>query len=125
MPELRNSWHLGAILLVIGLAPPAHAAVTRGNVFACKDTAVLAAGTQLRTKGKGGDDFEKAKIASGDCTSIIEGSVVGIDERKGAMFCIRPSGALDCYWAASAGVDEYGKPQPTSSGSAPQQAGIV
>ena len=115
-----NAWRLSIPLLMLGCGG-ADAAMTRGDIFACRDSSVFAAGAQLRAKGQATGGFEKAKIASGECTSIIKGSVVGIDERKGSLFCVRPSGALDCYWTVSAGIDEYGKPQP--SGGAPQQGG--
>jgi len=94
------------------LASEANAATTRVDVLACKDPADIRAIAGLKAKPdkKSSAEFEASRVASGECTHIRGKTVISIDERKPALMCVRPAGAFDCYWVASALVNEAGMP---------------
>jgi hypothetical protein len=87
----------------------AQAAVTKSTLLACKDESDLRVAVKLRTGGdrKASADFEKGKIGSGSCLIVPSNSVIGIDQRKPPLVCIRPSGGFDCYWTILSAVDEF------------------
>jgi hypothetical protein len=100
------------IATALAIAAPfkAHAAVTKAILLACKEEADLRMAAKLRTGGgdrKAASEFEAAKKANGSCIEIPRNSVVGIDQRKPPLVCIRQSGGLDCYWTVGTAVDEY------------------
>lgn len=103
-----------AIVLAIGLtvAMPlkAQAAVTKTILLACRDEADLRQAAKLRSGGgdrKPAAEFEAGKKASGGCIEIPRNTVVGIDQRKPPLVCVRLSGGLDCYWTVLSAIDEY------------------
>ena len=103
-----------ATIIVIGFAATmpfkAQAAVTKSILLACKEEADLRMAAKLRSGGgdrKGAAEFEAGKKASGGCIEIPRNTVVGIDQRKPPLVCIRLSGGLDCYWTVLSAVDEY------------------
>jgi hypothetical protein len=98
-----------ATALLIGLPIGADAAVTKTTVLACKDESDLRQAVKLRTGGdrKASTEFEKGKIGTGSCLIITQNSVVGVDERKPPLLCVRPSGGFDCYWTILSAVDEF------------------
>jgi hypothetical protein len=103
-----------AIVLAIGLAVAmplkAQAAVTKTILLACRDEADLRQAAKLRSGGgdrKPAAEFEAGKKASGGCIEIPRNTVVGIDQRKPPLVCVRLSGGLDCYWTVLSAIDEY------------------
>jgi hypothetical protein len=100
-------------LLGIGLAMAvplkAHAAVTKAILLACREEADLRMAAKLRTGGdrKAAAEFEAGKKANGSCIEVQRNAVVGIDQRKPPLVCIRQSGGLDCYWTVMSAVDEF------------------
>lgn len=102
-----------AIILAMGFAvamtPTAEAAVTKSILLACKDEADLRAAAKLRTGAdrKAAAEFETGKKASGSCIEIPRNTIVGIDQRKPPLVCVRQSGGLDCYWTVLSAIDEY------------------
>jgi hypothetical protein len=103
-----------AIVLAIGLAVAmpinARAAVTKTILLACRDEADLRQAAKLRSGGgdrKPAAEFEAGKKASGGCIEIPRNTVVGIDQRKPPLVCVRLSGGLDCYWTVLSAIDEY------------------
>jgi hypothetical protein len=103
-----------AAIVVIGFAAAmpfkAQAAVTKSILLACKEETDLRMAAKLRSGGgdrKAAAEFEAGKKASGGCIEIPRNTVVGIDQRKPPLVCIRLSGGLDCYWTVLSAVDEY------------------
>ena len=103
-----------AIILAIGFAAAmpltAQAAVTKAILLACKDEADLRMAAKLRSGGgdrKAAAEFETSKKANGSCIEIPRNSVVGIDQRKPPLICIRQTGGLDCYWTVMSAIDEF------------------
>jgi hypothetical protein len=103
-----------ATVFAIGLAAvlplKAHAAVTKTILLACKEEADLRQAAKLRIAAgdrKAAAEFEAGKKASGNCIEIPRNTVIGIDQRKPPLVCIRLSGGLDCYWTILSAVDEY------------------
>jgi hypothetical protein len=102
-----------AFLLAIGLAASvplqAHAAVTKAILLACKEEADLRMAAKLRTGGdrKAANEFEAGKKANGSCIEVQRNAVVGIDQRKPPLVCIRQPGGLDCYWTVGSAIDEF------------------
>ena len=112
MPE--EPMKRAAIVLAIGFAAAmplkAQAAVTRSILFACKEEPDLRQAAKLRTAPgdrKAAAEFEAGKKASGACIEIPRNTVIGIDQRKPPLVCIRQSGGLDCYWTVLSAIDEY------------------
>jgi hypothetical protein len=103
-----------AILLAIGFAAglpfKAQAAVTKSILLACKEEADLRQAAKLRSASgdrKAAAEFEAGKKASGGCIEIPRNTVVGVDQRKPPLVCVRQSGGLDCYWTILSAIDEY------------------
>ena len=103
-----------ATILAIGLAAAlpfkAQAAVTKSILLACKEEADLRQAAKLRSGGgdrKPAAEFEAGKKASGGCIEIPRNTIVGIDQRKPPLVCIRLSGGLDCYWTVLSAIDEF------------------
>jgi len=104
-----------AIIVSIGLAAllpvKAQAAVTKTILLACKEEADLRQAAKLRTAPAGdrkpAAEFEAGKKASGNCIEIPRNTVVGIDQRKPPLVCVRLSGGLDCYWTILSAIDEF------------------
>jgi len=110
---------LAALLLlgmpVLALAQsPAYSAAAKATFFACKTRPVFKKAFE-RPAGKADQDtkddkdkreaYFKAKVASGDCTQLARGEEVSVDQRDGDLWCVRPSGDLDCYWTADKAID--------------------
>jgi hypothetical protein len=100
---------LAASLFCLACPLVAEAAMTKAIVLGCKAQSDLKTAAQLRVKGekKSSVDFEKAKIAAGDCLLLPRSTVITIDQRNAPLVCIRPPGGLDCYWTISSAIDEY------------------
>ncbi|HTV33914.1 MAG TPA: hypothetical protein VME69_12565 [Methylocella sp.] len=52
------------------------------------------------------EKFSTPKLAKGDCLNLSKGMNVTVDVKHPKLFCVRPSGGLDCYWTADANVNE-------------------
>jgi len=52
------------------------------------------------------EKFSALKLAKGDCLNLSKGMNVTVDVKHPKLFCVRPSGGLDCYWTANANVNE-------------------
>ena len=84
---------------------PVKAALVRHKVYACRDAADL----------KLPVSFAAGKIASGACFALLPGAPVAIEGNRPGLFCVRPSGALDCLWVLAQSIDQYGQiPKPTA-----------
>lgn len=110
--------------LALGISLSAQAAVTKSTLLACKDEADLRAAVKFRTGGdrKASAEFEKGKIQAGNCVIVQQNTVVGIDQRKPPLVCIRQPGGLDCYWTIISAIDELlTKPVPARTPPAPKK----
>jgi hypothetical protein len=105
---------LGAVL--ISAQSVADAAALKGAVAACKDQAdikkALVRASDKETKATAA--YIKSKTASGDCLQLTRGAQVDVDQRDGVLWCVRPAGALDCYWTLDKAVDLYPANSATS-----------
>jgi hypothetical protein len=101
------------------LAPvTAHAAATTAPALACRNQADAKAALDLAgPKNKPGalTSFRSAKIASGDCVSLIKGLTVSVDQKIPPFMCVRLSGSIDCYWMAASVID-LNPPVPEKEG---------
>ena len=52
------------------------------------------------------DKFTAPKLTKGDCLSLPKGMDVTIDTKDAKLFCVRPTGELDCYWTLDAGINQ-------------------
>jgi hypothetical protein len=96
-----------ATLIAIPLS--AQAAVTKSTLLACKDEADLRTAVKFRTGGdrKASAEFEKGRIEAGNCIIVQQNTVIGVDQRKPPLVCIRQPGGLDCYWTILSAIDEF------------------
>lgn len=97
-----------AILPIVLGTVQAQSAVTKATLFACRDQADAQAAAKLRTGAdkKASAGFEASKLAGGTCMQIANNTVVAVDQRGPSLSCIRPTGALECYWAANSSIDQ-------------------
>lgn len=98
-----------AIGFALTIPVAGHAAVTKAVLLACKEPADLLTAAKLRNGGdrKAAGEFEASKKANGSCVEVARNAVVGIDERKPPLVCIRQTGGLDCYWTIMSAIDEF------------------
>ena len=96
-------------LVIFALAWPsmADAASVIKPIVACKDeTDSRKVLDFLGKNDKAGlDKFSTPKLARGDCFSLTKGMSVTIDTKDAKLFCVRPTGGLDCYWTLAKAVD--------------------
>ena len=102
-----NGHRLGAILALL-LPTLAQAASVATPVVACKAEADSKKVFEFISKNDtaGLDKFKTSKITTGVCSSLSKGMAVTIDKKDGQFLCVRPTGGLDCVWAASVTIDE-------------------
>jgi hypothetical protein len=95
---------------------PSEAAAFRADFPACLDKALLKQAWQ-NPKDPGGAKamaFLDGKVEAGSCIRFTKGQQVSIDERDGALWCVRRTGDLDCYWTLDKVIDP--NPPITSTG---------
>jgi uncharacterized membrane protein YgcG len=97
-------------LVVLALLLPsiAEAASVIKPIVACKDEADSKKVLDFLGKNDkaGLDKFSAPKLAKGDCLSLSKGMAVTIDTKDAKLFCVRPTGGLDCYWTADADINQ-------------------
>jgi hypothetical protein len=97
-------------LAVLALLLPsmAEAASVIKPIVACKDAADSRKVLDFLGKNDkvGLDKFSTPKLAKGDCLSLSKGMAVTIDTKDAKLFCVRPTGGLDCYWRADADINQ-------------------
>ena len=116
---MRKSLQLAALLLAGAFClaqTPAQSAAFRAPYPACRDKGAFA--KALKSPAGKPDAAEvaamKARIDAGECLNFRKGETVSIDERDGALWCVRRTGDLDCYWTLGKAVDP--NPPIVSSG---------
>jgi hypothetical protein len=104
---LKNNCRCLAVLALL-LQSTAEAASVIKPIVACKDEADSRKVLDFLGKNDkaGLDKFSAPKLAKGDCLSLSKGMAVTIDTKDTKLFCVRPTGGLDCYWTADADIDQ-------------------
>jgi hypothetical protein len=115
-----------AILLFLMVpSAPAHAAAAKATFYACTEQAVFKRAFERPSKQAGEDSkadkekrdvYFKTKMASGECIQLARSEQLSVDQRQGNLWCVRPSGELNCYWTADSAIDL--NPSADSSSSA-------
>ena len=95
-------------ILALLLPSMADAASVIKPIVACKDEADTRKVLDFLGKNDkaGLDKFSAPKLAKGDCLSLSKGMAVTIETKDANLFCVRPTGGLDCYWTADAGINQ-------------------
>jgi hypothetical protein len=104
---LMNSYRCLAVLAIL-LPSMAGAASVIKPIVACKDKADSKKVLDFLGKNDkaGLDKFTAPKLAKGDCLSLSKGMAVTIETKDAKLFCVRPTGGLDCYWMADSGINQ-------------------
>jgi hypothetical protein len=102
-----NNYRCLAFLALL-LPSKAEAAGVITPIVACKDEADSKRVLDFLGKNDkaGLDKFSAPKLAKGDCLSLSKGMAVTIEAKDAKLFCVRPTGGLNCYWTADAGVNQ-------------------
>jgi uncharacterized membrane protein YgcG len=117
-----NNYRYRAVLALF-LPSMAEAASVIKSIVACKDEADSRKVFDfLGENDKAGlDKFTAPKLAKGDCFSLSKGMAVPIDTKDAKLFCVRPTGGLDCYWTADADINQ--NPAEPEAHQAPHSGG--
>ncbi len=121
MKSLRAVMGLAAIVSLISpMEKPAGAAALRATYPGCQDKEILKQAFQNQKDAGGAKAaaFLKGKVDAGACVLFAKGSQVSIDERDGALWCVRRTGDLDCIWTLDRAVDPNPPIQSSGGGSA-------
>jgi hypothetical protein len=104
---LMNRYRCLAVLALL-LPSTAEVASVIKPIVACKDEADSRKILDFLGKNDkaGLDKFSAPKLAKGDCFSLSKGMTVMIDTKDAKLFCVRPTGGLDCYWTADADINQ-------------------
>jgi hypothetical protein len=111
---------LPLLAALVAFAPAgAKAAAARGAVLACRDPAdIKRAFRQSNDKtgndktGKDDQAYFKSRLSAGECVQLVRDQTLLVDQRDGPLWCVRPSGALDCFWTLDRAIDLYPAPKP-------------
>ncbi|HXY58664.1 MAG TPA: hypothetical protein VEH76_08790 [Methylocystis sp.] len=106
---LTNGLGLGALasaLLVLSGGAGSCAAL-KVAAPACSDEATLKKGYQIPADADGqkAAAYFKGRIDEGECQQFARGQQVTVDERHEPLWCVRPSGGLDCFWTLAKAID--------------------
>lgn len=103
-----------ALFATLGLAREAQAAAARGAVLACRDQADIKRAFRPASDKAAKDDpaYFRGKLSAGQCVQLMRDQKVDVDQRDGPLWCVRPSGALDCFWTHEKAIDLYPAPPP-------------
>ena len=102
---LRLGALASALLVLNGEA--AFGAALKVAAPACADEATLRKGYQISGDADGAKAaaYFKGRIDAGECQQLARGQEVTVDERHEPLWCVRPSGGLDCFWTLAKAVD--------------------
>lgn len=119
MKALATIVLIASVDLVL-LAPPAKAAAVRGPVLACREQADIKRALRPSSdkNGKDAAAYFEGKLRTGECLQLVRDQTVLVEQRDGVLWCVRPSGGLDCYWTYEKAIDLYPAP-PAGPGERP------
>ena len=83
------------------------AAVFKAAVPACRDkneAQQLFLAPEVKKKN---NDSSSAQTQSNACSKFAAGQKVTVDERDGQLWCVRPSGELECYWTIDKAINVF------------------
>jgi hypothetical protein len=83
------------------------AAVFKAPVPACRDkneAQQLFLAPEVKKKN---NDSLTAQAQSNACSKFTAGQKVTVDERDGQLWCVRPSGELECYWTIDKAINVF------------------
>lgn len=100
--------------------PPAEAAAVRAPILACREQADIKKALRPTSDKDSKDNtaYLKGKVGTGECLELMRDQKVQVDQRDGVLWCVRPSGGLDCYWTYEKAIDLYPAP-PAEPGQQP------
>ncbi|WP_159731984.1 hypothetical protein [Methylosinus sp. Ce-a6] len=117
---------LAALALLLSVAPclppEAKAAAARGAVLACRDQADIKRAFRPVSDKAAKDDsaYFRARLSAGQCVQLMRDQKLDVDQRDGPLWCVRPAGALDCFWTHEKAIDLYPSP-PRAPGEQPSR----
>lgn len=100
---------LVAVVFILPVSGIGQAAMLKTNFLACRDKSIardifLPKSEQLKKNSLNGKD---ESISANNCTKFTQGQKITVDERDGELWCIRPSGELECYWTLDKAINVY------------------
>jgi uncharacterized membrane protein YgcG len=103
---MNNSRYLAILALL--LPSMAQAASVIKPIVACREEADSKKVLEFLGKNDkaGLDKFSAPKLSKGDCLTLSKGMAVTIDTKDAKLFCVRPTGGLDCYWTVDADINQ-------------------
>jgi hypothetical protein len=95
-------------LAVLLLPSIAEGATVIKPIVACKAEADSKKVVDFMAKNdiSGLDAFSSPRLSSRDCLSLLKGMTVDVDKKDGRLFCVRPTGGLDCYWTVDVAINQ-------------------
>jgi hypothetical protein len=102
------------LFAALGPAREAQAAAARGAVLACRELADIKRAFHPASDKAAKDDaaYFRGRLSSGQCVQLMRDQKVDVDQRDGPLWCVRPSGALDCFWTHEKAIDLDPAPPP-------------
>lgn len=82
------------------------AAVFKATVPACRDKNE-AQQLFLSPEVKKNSNSLTEQTRSNACSKFTSGQKVTVDERDGQLWCVRPSGELECYWTIDKAINVF------------------
>lgn len=115
---MRMILFITSILVASILATFAHAAAVRAPILACKEQADIKRALRPTSDKDRKENaiYLQGKLGSGECLQLVRDQKVLVDQRDGALWCVRPSGALDCVWTYEKAIDLYPPPPGEAAG---------
>jgi hypothetical protein len=99
------------LALLIAESLSAHAASIKYEIFGCREE--MSAKKRIEQQGHKGPSPASAKTAE-PCSDLPKGMTVTIEQTDGQFLCVRPWGALQCFWTQSAAIDQNKDPLPSA-----------
>ena len=100
----------GRYLAILALLLPsmAQAASVIKPIVACRDEANSEKVLEFLGKNDkaGLDKFSAPKLSKRECVTLSKNMAVDIDTKDAKLFCVRPTGELDCYWTVDADINQ-------------------
>jgi hypothetical protein len=117
MVWLMNKFSCLAVLAVFW-PPMAEAASVIKPIVACRDETDSKKVLEFLGKNDkaGLDKFSAPKLTKGDCLTLSKNMAVSIDTKDAKLFCVRPTGGLDCYWTIDADINQNASDQESHQG---------
>ena len=84
-----------------------YAAVFKAPVPACRDkneAQQLFLNSEMKKKIR---DSSTTETQTNTCSKFTTGQKVTVDERDAQLWCVRPSGELECYWTIDKAINVF------------------